>query len=998
MRRLRFAGRTLVGASLTVATGVAVNQILNDGKLSWSYGYLALVFTVLGALVQAAPPAGAQAEQAPRRRRGSRREYLRRVRSSVNQMETIGLVTQAEFVLRAEQVYVDVMLQPKPVTDAMVDSGIGPAPRPPDATVGRRASLASFLTEKCVLAVLGAAGSGKTTLARHTALELTRRRWGRRRVPVLLYLRDHAEAIKADRPKGLPEIAVTAHWLDGAIPAEWLERRLTRGRCVVLLDGLDEVADAQDRSRVVRWVEAQISRYPGNAFVITSRPQGYDTNRLTRADILQVQRFTNHQIHAFLRAWYRAIEHRARKADPQEIDRIAVRAADDLFRRITGRPTLYELGANPLLLTMIANVHRYRGNLPGSRAALYEEVCQVLLHRRQEAKNLPDAGLDGLDGDKKERVIQELALYMMRHRMRDISIEDAQRAIRPVLERTVPTLTPEVFLTHARRSGLLLERQYERYGFAHLTLQEYLAAALIPGHASRRQLLVDNVDQTWWRETTLLWAARADASPVVEACLAARTVTALNLAYACAAEARELDPDLRAQLDHLLTTTPTDPDEIRLLDGIAAARALQDTHALDDECTRICAHPVSPELWNRYTAHASLPPAPTANLWSADIEGFLAWLDNLFTDGASYRLPTPAEARHALGSDLYPAATTTLYADDEAELRLISSAPARHPHRPTEQQISLYPDLILHHTHLLFRLLFPRSALTFSQLIAYARPRDLDRPEDQLVQTLDLALHLLFVLDLPLPLPRALDLGIDLIRARELVIDRARVRALNLNLDIGRELAPLLHLNQEILRNLDRQHLALDGDRELNRAVSLHLNRALTRAEDLARDLNLNLDSGSHADLGPYLGRFLAAALDHGGHGTIQFDHGSELTPHAGITADLDRALNRAPTSTTPWIFASPMTSTVTRPSFAFTLTPTPMAATSTSKSISPSPAPPPEAICRPCPQRCWRAWVEPVSIWLSGPWPPRAWTTRHIAAAGERQKERPSHGCSAWS
>ncbi|NYD50171.1 hypothetical protein BJY14_006154 [Actinomadura luteofluorescens] len=41
----------------------------------------------------------------------------------------IGLVTRAEYVLRTRQVYVDVMLRPRPVTEAVTDTGIGGASR-----------------------------------------------------------------------------------------------------------------------------------------------------------------------------------------------------------------------------------------------------------------------------------------------------------------------------------------------------------------------------------------------------------------------------------------------------------------------------------------------------------------------------------------------------------------------------------------------------------------------------------------------------------------------------------------------------------------------------------------------------------------------------------------------------------------------------------------------------------------------------------------------------
>ncbi|MFB9197656.1 NACHT domain-containing protein [Actinomadura verrucosospora] len=736
------------------------------------------------------------------------------MRSAVDQMETIGLVTQAEYVLRTRQVYVDVMLRPRPVADTVTDTGIGSVS---STEAGRRASLASFLTPGRVLAVLGAAGSGKTTLARYTALEMAERRepWRRRHglLPVLLYLRDHAEAIADGEPEGLAQVAVTAPWLDGAVSAEWLDERLRQGRCAVLLDGLDEVADTGDRGRVVRWVEDQISRYPANAFVVTSRPLGYDAARLSRADVLQVQRFTNQQIRDFLHAWYRAIERRARHGDPEEIDRIAALAADDLFRRISGRPVLADLAANPLLLTMIANVHRYRGSLPGSRVALYEEVCQVLLHRRQEAKRLPDCDVDGLSGDKKERIVQELAWYMMRRELRDIEAEEAERAVQAVMARTAPDVTPAAFLLHVKRSGLLLEHQYGRYGFAHLTLQEYLASMRVPAHASRRELLMDNVGNPWWREVTLLWAARADASPVVEACLADRTVPALNLAYACAEEARELDPALRARLDRLLRSENRDPEEIRLLDGVTAARALQDAHVLEDG-TRLCAHPVPDDLWRRFAARTEDRHAPdnaSGDLWTKDIKAFLTWLNGLFGDGTAYRLPTPAEARQALDRDLYPGATggagAVLYAADQdwarpnGQIHLISSPPDAAPHWPTRKQIDSYPALIIEQTHLLFRLLTPAAPAVLPDLLAFARPRDPSRAEDRLLEALDLAFDLTFASERVIDAARgrlserAADLGFDALpdqvdqRAIAGLRDRALGHATALGRELGRDLA-----------------------------------------------------------------------------------------------------------------------------------------------------------------------------------------------------------------
>src|SRR5215471_8600879 len=52
---------------------------------------------------------------------------------------------------------------------------------------------------------------------------------------------------------------------------------LTAGHCLVLLDGLDEIVDADDRRGIVQRIEDFIRRHDNhaNSFVITSRIAGY---------------------------------------------------------------------------------------------------------------------------------------------------------------------------------------------------------------------------------------------------------------------------------------------------------------------------------------------------------------------------------------------------------------------------------------------------------------------------------------------------------------------------------------------------------------------------------------------------------------------------------------------------------------------------------------------------------------------------------------------------
>jgi hypothetical protein len=704
---VRGAALAIAIAAGTVTAGVAANQVLDDGKLTWTWAYLAFGFTLLVALIagQVAQQPGQQGLGATQVRR---RTYLKQLRSSVTHMETVGVRTQGEYALKMRQVYVDVALRPKPAHETAPEPGVGHhVPEP----VGERRSLLSFLAVGRAYAVIGSPGSGKTTLARHTALSLCapyrrfwdRRFWRRRRLPILLYLRDHAAGILQadDSAPDLASVAAEAGWLHGKVPASWLKGRLDRGRCVVLLDGLDEVADEEDRKKVVAWVRRQIERYPANTYVVTSRPHGYLSNPIPSTDVLQVQRFTIDQASRFLHHWYYAIECRAQDRSGKHVRASADDKAADLLRRLRDKPALYDLAANPLLLTMIANVHRYRGALPGSRADLYGEMCDALLHRRQEDRNLTDA--TGLRGPQKERVVRHLALHMMRERLRDIPIGEARRVIRRPLRQVGRDrqITPDLFLDEVTKSGLLVEREHGVYGFAHLTFQEYLTATQIRHQPeSHSNLLVAVVADPWWRETILLWAAAVDATPVIEACLASGTIGALTLAFDCAEEALEVDPDTLDRLGRLLETSPESErpaqEYRKLIAAVTASRNLRSLMWLDD-ATAACARPVSATLYTSFATdeattefHARENVAtdlPAVGMEAEDTVHFITWLNDLFDDGTAYRLPTPQEVTQ-ITEKLPDFSRNTIWTTGDNIPRLHRPEDAAWPYAPTRDQIA----------------------------------------------------------------------------------------------------------------------------------------------------------------------------------------------------------------------------------------------------------------------------------------------------------------------
>ena len=189
------------------------------------------------------------------------------------------------------------------------------------------------------------------------------------------------------------------------------ERLLQRGNLLFLLDGLDEVADQQQREEVAGWIRDALQFHPSCRFVVTCRFAGYSRKAHLRQHFLEVhlRPLTEEQVEIFVHNWYGIVEKGLAK-DPEQAEGIAREKADKLIKRLREPDfrarRVFELTRNPLLLTNICLVHRHRGSLPQKRARLYEECIDVLLEHWREAKGLSV----GISAQAGRRVLQPAAL------------------------------------------------------------------------------------------------------------------------------------------------------------------------------------------------------------------------------------------------------------------------------------------------------------------------------------------------------------------------------------------------------------------------------------------------------------------------------------------------------------------------------------------------------------------------------------------------------------
>ncbi|GAA3774786.1 NACHT domain-containing protein [Streptomyces phyllanthi] len=391
--------------------------------------------------------------------------------------------------------------------------------------------------------VLGVPGAGKTMLLRHETLMWARRRIrdDRRRVD-LGDLRDIPVLLELHRLNKDPELSleqhIVRHFARHGFPRadNWVNRALEQGRLALYFDGLDEVS-TDLRALAVELLKEFRDTYADCRIVVTCRVAVYEGQFTEFDQTLRVRDLDEHLIRRFLGGWpWRA--------------GTAADSVDQLLGALRDTPEIMQLARNPLLLTLIAYLYdfRYGGTdqvLPHTRAEFYKQVIDDLLSDRRRRSAFPHP--------VKKAVLLRLALVAQdvpsgTHDRLALPEAEVLNATREVLESQGrdPADAENVLTEIVERSGLLLAVDNgERYQFAHLTLQEYLAAAVLaadPSGLLRRY----EADPQAWRETVRLWCGvePRDCTNVVRGVLFHDP----GLAFQCLADAHTVDAGLAAQL------------------------------------------------------------------------------------------------------------------------------------------------------------------------------------------------------------------------------------------------------------------------------------------------------------------------------------------------------------------------------------------------------------------------------------------------------------------
>lgn len=418
------------------------------------------------------------------------------------------------------------------------------------------------LARSARLFLRGEAGSGKTTMLQWLAVRAARRDFPSRlttwneTVPFLIRLR-HYIGKRLEAPEGF--LGQVGQHIADEMPRGWVHRLLKEGRGLILIDGLDELPEAE-RNQVRDWLSGLVNAYPDSRYVVTSRPAAASERWLYREgfDVAQVQPMSWPNVRQFVRHW-----HDAFRDDATDEDRRSHLSSceSSLLDALYAKRHLRVLAANPLLCALICALHLDRRmHLPRDRMELYAVALDMLLERRDSARQIPSIGAP-LSKTETTQLLEDLAFWLIRNGWSDVPKERAvERLILSLHSMPKVQMNGAMALDHLLlRSGLLREPVVGRVDFVHRTFEEYLAA-----HAAVTDdqigELIRNAHDDQWREVVVLATGHAQPRQRDELLLGLLARSAKEtqnqqalqlLAVACLESSPQLNPELNAKIERV---------------------------------------------------------------------------------------------------------------------------------------------------------------------------------------------------------------------------------------------------------------------------------------------------------------------------------------------------------------------------------------------------------------------------------------------------------------
>ncbi len=413
--------------------------------------------------------------------------------------------------------------------------------------------------QKVKIMVLADPGMGKSTLLKMEAVKVARSEREKKRVetvifPLLIRLSELGKR-EEEIIEIIPELVRRDYPKTGFTLEQLLQEKLKTGKCLLLLDALDEVPRAQRpnlQERLNRFV-----KHNPCPIISTSRIVGYEGGFLDGAKEVEIVPFSQQQREQYIQTWFRNAQ------GYLEDETVSARG---LIEELQQKPQIQELVEKPLLLSLLCSLYQTKGLiLPARRTQIYDQAVDYLLSDwSRQRKSLPKGQVKA-----KVRVLEEIA-YHFSSQGQDIFGADELynqhtylsnhlkfTAIKEITSQQLGALIDEL----SEEDGIIqkLSRDGDKYLFLHRTFQEFLTASylqrVIDIDRDLKLGIVLAKEHVWkydWHETLILLAGLlSEPIPLLKEIFNKKDdifKTHLLLAGQCLAECRDFSDRLSTKI------------------------------------------------------------------------------------------------------------------------------------------------------------------------------------------------------------------------------------------------------------------------------------------------------------------------------------------------------------------------------------------------------------------------------------------------------------------
>ena len=381
--------------------------------------------------------------------------------------------------------------------------------------------------------ILGDPGSGKTTLLRrmafHAADGALKANDQPGSLPLFVPLRYLSAEL--DRQAATPDTNAIVEFLCGPglddvieVTADerqaWrtaLKQALASGHAILLCDGLDEQRDSQVRHAGGQALDKLLADAPRLPCLVSSRIVGFDAGSLRSSfEVAHLEPFDERQTEEFFKKWMLAVERADDIGDDAVVTGRAQRRTQQLMQQMRANPGVLALASNPLMCAIVGLIYRQGAVLPEFRGELYKLCVDTFVFNWEINKRRAGDGVVHLRADETQAVLEAIALdFQLNPRGNAATLDELLNFAVTYAEREFGLAADDarqragaLLDLIVNVAGLLIERAPGRFGFFHLTLQEYLAGRAI---TRRRSETAVHLARHWldprWREVLRLAAA-----------------------------------------------------------------------------------------------------------------------------------------------------------------------------------------------------------------------------------------------------------------------------------------------------------------------------------------------------------------------------------------------------------------------------------------------------------------------------------------------------------